>query len=553
MRIKSVNIDGQSIGLKRIEMSSLGETVVITGENGAGKTRLIKLIEKELKQKDLNEEQIELEFDENKISSIVNFSHTDLPLQLPNNFPPYVISVSEKNLKSIDCDFKQTAYDALLYITKLIKYSPPERLDEFNDKYYFPLFNSKITIDESGEAWLFENVKLSELDEKPLSPGQSYLLRLCVALSCELIKEGTILFLDEPETHLHPKVLIKVFEVLRRNFRLGQLWIATHSIELVSYFYYSEIWYIENGSIVKMGSKTTNVLNGLIGEDIKRWHLQEFISSPDSFAINVFAVECLKRPGVHSKVREGDPSTVLAAKYLKDCDEILDFGAGKGRFLESLKMHANNLAINYFAYDKYGDKDEEKSGEECKKVMSKYGIDTSQYYGNTNDFMSASDKLKVDKVVLINVLHEISPKEWEITFKDIGKIIKDDGVLLIVERLELTYGEQPYESDFFVLQPEAIPILFNSDDLKDSCKKSDKNEKVVAYYIPANYLKNVTHETIRQTINKIEEVASKRIKEIKCLIDKKENEDFLDKKRWELGVELAFWTHQHANASLFDF
>lgn len=266
---------------------------------------------------------------------------------------------------------------------------------------------------------------MDELNKKPLSPGQIYLLRLCVALNCNFINDGSILLLDEPETHLHPKALLKLFEILNDKFHLGQIWIATHFVELISHFYYDNVWYIESGKAKKMGSQSEKILNGLVDDEMKRTHLHQFITLPDAYALNVFATECLLPPKVIGDVTDNDASACLAQVYLKDNDIILDYGAGKGRFLESLKRYGKSISIDYFAYDKFGYNrfnGEECSAEICKRVLTKYDIEPSDHYaGNVKEFEKISANVKANKVILINVLHEISPANWQETFEEIKK------------------------------------------------------------------------------------------------------------------------------------
>ena len=566
MRIASVEIKKAIDGLLTFSMDSLNRSVVLAGENGSGKTRLLKVIEKTVreavntvKNNEPYEESdaiaISYEDDNGKpvdISqlSIINYSHSDLPLQSFKNFPPYVIECSKRNLQNENNGFEQTAREVLLYLKWLTKYAPKEELNKFNNDFCTPLLGCSLEIDYANDkSPLLFNHQVSDLSKMPLSPGQKYLLRLCVALNCNSIPDGTILFLDEPESHLHPKVLLELFDNLESRFKLGQIWIATHSIELISHFWYSDIWYMADNKAKKMGSRTEGIIKGVLGDDNRRYDLYQFISSPDAFVCNAFAVECLCKPEVIRKPINNDPSTELVKEIVQQKDVIVDFGAGKGRFLESYYLDNNRPLIDYFAYDRYGSvKDKETgkcSADYCMEVMRKYNIpDTTNYFGTEDDFKPHMEKIHADKVLLINVLHEITPAQWKDTFQNINLLLKSDGILLIVERKELTYGEKPLESDFFILHQDSLSKLFacKTDDIK--FWSYENRNKVFAFLIPKKLLGNVNNETIKQAINATKELSENKIRELKT--------DQITDSLWEKGVALAFWTHQFTNASLFD-
>lgn len=560
MFIKEIECKKEKLGIKPFSMKELKDIVVLAGENGSGKTRFFKLIENGITKKKNNESVPDINIDINGDGTIINFSHSELSLQLPTNFPPYVINISEENLKR-DNNFTRTSYEALLYITRLARYGDKQELDNFNEKFCKPLLGCEVIYDYTlNKVFLFDNISIDDLAEKPLSPGQTYLLRLCVALSCRKNLEGSIILLDEPETHLHPKALLILFDILRNKFSFGQIWIATHSVELISHFYYESIWYMHDGQIKPMGSRSDLVINGLIGDENKRSHLYQFITSPDIYALCTFATECLLPPGVISGVDENDASTGLVNSQLNPIETVVDFGAGKGRFCERLLLEKkkSGISVNYYAYDEYGykkDSDGSCSADECKKQMKKYGAPTDHYAGECSEIKKLY-KLNADKVVMINVLHEISPKKWLDTFGEISKIISPEkGYVLIVERTELTYGEKPYESDFFVLQPECIEVLFECSKTDYEVKIHKTSKRVVTYLIPARLLQKASNETIKSTILKLKEVSISRIKEIKQensegADEKKQDKD--EDRRWLNGIRLAFWSQQYVNTCLYD-
>ena len=121
MFIKEIECKKEKLGIKPFSMKELKDIVVLAGENGSGKTRFFKLIENSITKKKNNESVHDINIDINGDGTIINFSHSELSLQLPTNFPPYVINISEENLKR-DNNFTRTSYEALLYITRLARY-----------------------------------------------------------------------------------------------------------------------------------------------------------------------------------------------------------------------------------------------------------------------------------------------------------------------------------------------------------------------------------------------------------------------------------------------
>lgn len=115
----------------------------------------------------------------------------------------------------------------------------------------------------------------------------------------------------------------------------------------------------------------------------------------------------------------------------------------------------------------------------------------------------------------------------------------------------MTYGEKPFDSDYFVLQPECVNSLFACGNNDFELKRRGKEGNVVGYLIPGLLLNNVTRETIRETIIKLKDVAADKIRNIKVRYDPEKGlQD--NKNQWLNGVKLAFGTHQYANACLFD-
>ena len=146
------------------------------------------------------------------------------------------------------------------YLIKYFKYNPnvdsKNDLEELNKLLEVLLDQQLISLD--GEPSLFG----LPLNRMQLSPGQQYLLRMCIALHCNKVSDNSILLLDEPETHLHPDALLNLINELHTHFQLEQIWIATHSVALLSMFNASSIWCMIGETAKKLGSKSEGKNSG---------------------------------------------------------------------------------------------------------------------------------------------------------------------------------------------------------------------------------------------------------------------------------------------------
>lgn len=576
MYLSGLKLNQPIKGFKKLDLRGLGSVVFLAGKNGSGKSRLLKLLTQYQKVQDKNQKGEYLSDEEKEILDYVqpelmgkdgqkieikeytkinflNYSQYDVPLQSPDRFPTYVISKAKENLAK--CDFEESALDALLYLKYLIKhyrYDPDS--DEENDlnalnELLEALLGQQLT-SLDGEPSMFG----LPLNEMQLSPGQQYLLRMCIALHCNKVKNNSILLLDEPETHLHPDALLNLIYQLQTRFQLDQIWIATHSVALLSRFNTSDIWHMTEQTAKKLGSKSGPLMESLLGELSQRVQLQDFIGAPVSFACNEFAYECLWEPPT-VPYKRGDPQVTTTLKAVLDDpstqhEEVLqtgttvvvDFGVGQGRFLEGVGMdHREQLSrLDYYAYDKF-DTDKET----CQAIMCKYNIDKTRYY-NYSDIQALREELKIKggatHVLMINVLHEIPPKEWPETFATIASFLRNDGKLILVETEELRYGEKPYMDGFLVVQEPAVKLLLNEIDVRcDHCEHP--YERVVRYQIPKKMLLNVDSASVDAAVEEIGRISLEKIYQLR-----RENNR---SKQWLLGVQLAFWTHQYANVQLF--
>lgn len=385
--------------------------------------------------------------------------------------------------------------------------------------------------------------------EAGLSDGQKILLQLCVAIFAQGAElSDNILVMDEPENHLHPSAVIEFVERVRVLNPNGQIWIATHSIALLSHFDPSCIWFVKDGCAAYSGRQPEQVLEGLLGNEENIHQLQSFINLPNEFAANRFAFECLLPPGVVNS-NSTDPQFCQFKKILENiwasgCKKIslLDYGAGKGRMISNLSQDSRITPemLDYVAYDEYdSDKKSCISHIECF-----YNDAEKRYFNRLDDLRSFRDDKSFDIVLMCNVLHEIPHNNWVELFNNLSRLLKDDGSLLLIEDCRIPVGELPHQKGFMVFNTIHLKDLFgisSSDSgfaAYDARPDLDKG-RLMAHLIPAKYLGMVSNESKKKAIKDLCETSKKEIIRIRGLEPSYKN-----------GMSHAFWTQQLANATL---
>lgn len=451
MKITDINISEELInnGLKPVKMKRLGQVVLLAGQNGSGKTRLLNLIAETINSKpkkskidkldsDIQEHKDAIEGQQRQIESFQKSLETETRApnikiaehqidQCKNNIRQYEIQLSKYD-EIGKWNFIQTNeiaenYTIIPFVPKSLDLKDANnfnkktllsnagkvdtvgvnslsegtfaRIQVIQDRWHNATHQDSEHPKEDIEEAVVEYESLKELikiflntdlgrnlngeptlfgfslGQSNLSDGQKVLLQLCLAIHCQDEKlENLILFLDEPENHLHPSVLIQTIERVLEKIPNGQLWISTHSIPLLSYFDPSNIWYVENNKISYAGTGPEKVLKSLVGDENRISKLQDFISLPGQLALNRHAFESLFHPEV-VMTDSSDPQTLQIRDELKGYVEddakirVLDYGVGKGRLLANILSSITepisnfNKRFEYVAYDKYPeDKDE---------------------------------------------------------------------------------------------------------------------------------------------------------------------------------------------------
>lgn len=568
MRIIEVDLPERYLnyGLGNIKMNRLGQVVLLAGKNGSGKSRLIKCVHG-------LSTHLERHFDPNPnhYNQRIKFENLDRNDKAVRYVPetPMLNShmgMSKQNLNNSDEQiimsegFKNHYQFSYAYIQTLQN----KWVEATRDNSAISDENKKLAINQyetlkgsiseilgthlerniNGDILLFGK----EVHNMNLSQGQSTLLQYCLALHAQnTTLNRSILFMDEPENHLHPSVLISTIDTLLEKNPDGQIWIATHSLPLLSHFDPNCIWYVEDGTVSYAGNKPERVLESLLGNEEQQGKLRDFISLPSIMALNRHAYECLLPPAVLNTDRY-DPQTLQIGQFIKEKIKqkgkvkILDYGAGKGRLLANYIENNNENVeelkqqLDYIAFDEYNN-----DKKDCENIISNlYGNAELRYFNKHEDLLSHHNNGEFDVVVMCNVLHEVDIHNWVSLFKADGKItslLSNDGYLLLVEDQEMPVGEKAYQKGFIVFNTPELKVLFEiSGSMK--CEKA-YDGRLTAHTISKSELSNVSRQSIVNAIKSLKQKAIDKIKEIR------ESDT-----TYKNGKKHGFWVEQLANCEL---
>jgi predicted ATPase/SAM-dependent methyltransferase len=340
------------------------------------------------------------------------------------------------------------------------------------------------------------------------SPGQKTLFAYAILffyldVNSNANLRESIIIIDEPEKHLHPEAQIDLINALKSIIsKSGQLWIATHSIHILSHLEYDEILMVEDNKIIPP-SRTTpgKSFNALMGLDLHISKLIAFINSISEWAYGNFMLQCFKEPDVIFGNDPNDPQFKLFKKFIekKANTEILDFGAGKGRIgytLNEDEAVSKKTIYSAFEPDK-GNYEYLNNVPNIKKT-----------YASSNEIPDNH----FDCILLCNVLHEINPKDWEESFKTIKRTLKDDGYLLIIEDKFLPKGENAHQFGYLILGTEETKILLDSDNTLELKLNEERFKERILFNAFKKEQININSKTIIKSIEKLKEKSFNNLK-----------------------------------------
>ncbi|BEU20003.1 AAA family ATPase [Paraburkholderia sp. 22B1P] len=598
-------------GLKEINMPRLGRFVALAGKNGAGKTRILETLGAHVITRSNGLSQVEqiktninsykqtiegnpghssirqwmtqLAQNEAQLSQIldrvictdgaanfkaIKFVPKQLNLQDPGQFPTSQLQERFTQAKSPGLEGYEN--NCLFYIQhlqtrhwnaehQLYSGSSEDKKSAIEDYNSFKdiidrLLGTILDRDLDSNPMLFGK----PISKVGLSDGQKIILQLCVALHAQRSGlDNTVFLLDEPENHLHPSAVIDLVKSLYETTKTSQIWIATHSVPLLSYVASIDpmcLWYVDDGKATHAGRRPELVLGSLLGDEEQIAQLNSFTSLPAQLAAINYANESLLPPKVISEGGK-DPQVSQIQRIVASVGDgtrlaVLDVGAGKGRLLDGLGEEVAaqgsrvDKLLDYFAYDLFPD-----DRAACEQVIRSHFPDgVRRYFNSRDEFFSHKDTGSISVVVMCNVLHEIPPHEWLDLFSSeqlISRSLKDDGYLLLVEDQRIPVGEKAHQFGFIVLDTSHLKTLFDVKaadiDARNFIIDDARNDgRLKGHLIAKGLLSRVTPDTRRNAIRQLNETAKDNIRSLRTSAPSYAN-----------GQLHGFWTQQFANSSLY--
>lgn len=414
-----------------------------------------------------------------------------------------------------------------------------------------------------------QNLQLDGLTDRYdslLSDGQKVLFQLaCMLHARQTSLKDCIIFLDEPENHLHPAVLNDLVNRLLALLTDGQLWIATHSVPLIAHLVAKDpncLWFAENGIFKPSGRTPFKVLDSLLGGPVGAQHVNELTLLPSRFASFLLLRQCLLPPGVIS-YSDGDPQLEqirqVLAKIRPDRRplSVLDFGAGKGRLLDALAdaqvESALGEVLDYVAYEP-----REQDAELCRlhsTELYRPEAGVSRAFSDLDALREARGEKFADVAIVCNVLHEVEPSKWLEEFggsSKLAKLLRDEGFVLFVEDYAIPVGERANQYGFLLLDEPEIALLFGvseEDIAKGRFTRNDHTKKkyqgrLIAHFVSAQCLARMSDQTRWNAINCLH---GRSLDRLKTLLGQEHTAETGS----ELGRESALVTQLVANSALW--
>ena len=315
--IESIHLkfkSGQDIakGLKEIRMPKIGETVILAGANGSGKSRTLGIVEG-----------IANNIGPLTDGAVLAKARTTVLHNVPS-LTPQVNTIASATIGTLDGARHQLLKDtsnfpanvamalqmAQVCLTDFVDSKNPilsidirdqsERTTRWNNLQRAGRSILGVELGYDQHRSLTFNGERADHAFGLFSLGQRKLFSFIASLvgAPAAGDRNTIVLFDEPETHLHPQAAIQMLKAMQDVMEDGQLWIATHSIPIIAGLGIENVWYAEDGEVSYGGNQIERVLNSLMGGRENVAPLRLMLSEPDRISIARFAAECLAHPPI---------------------------------------------------------------------------------------------------------------------------------------------------------------------------------------------------------------------------------------------------------------
>ena len=557
MRLRRINYnlpENKKLSVKEDVPLEYPNIVGVFGKNGVGKTRFLKAVYNTIQAASGMKEQSYVEnMQENALHKVLFLNVAEILMIKHGDMRREPEEISK-------CDFfDATEIDKIglqKYIIengrKLLAYIGMQWTDiqelprEDSSVVFFELFNSffpgGLRTVVNRATWNPE-VQVGELDidKYALSDGEwieiFYLLLIAATKYLPGKYEDAIILIDEIENYLNPQSIRNILMYLEKTFgKEGQLWIASHSLDVLLYLNSRNCFCLERRNKETFIHKPdianfSKIREELYGNDIDAQLGQSFREDEMKHYFSEFMIQCLKEPETVKCINQNDIQLRLFLKCLdkqKKKIDILDFGAGEGRIGKALN-ELNDKRISYYAYD--------IEEENIRKIRQMQFV--KQVYASKEEISK-----KFDVILLCNVLHEICVWCWEDDLNFIFSRLKENGILIFIEDLELPVGEYIDETGFLLLDGEMSANLFGQEKVSLILAEEEKyRDRILCAAV--NSKAHVSKEDILETLN----LLKKRSLEKTWQIRRNRKDDFTSQPR-KLGSEMARAAQLAVNADI---
>jgi len=265
MAIQSIEIKNFTV-FKNIKCDFSPGVNVFIGENGTGKTHLLKLsylantlhssnylyritdlFGNDFGEKNCylcingNEQRLNMTIEKGQISQIKSLISLEISSKIPSVFIPAKEVLSMSNITRVADEYTLslnldiTLTDIIKKAQILLPDTPPDLALKVASKLEHEM-QGKVFFDDTSKTFWIHKTNGDKIPFTSEAEGFRKLGLLWQLVMNKSIKEGSVLFWDEPEANLNPKLIPIIVDILLELARHGvQIFIATHDYVIAKY------------------------------------------------------------------------------------------------------------------------------------------------------------------------------------------------------------------------------------------------------------------------------------------------------------------------------